>query len=108
MYFFNRQPGPTKEKVNDNPAAQARLKMQDDSGGGLRGMRPAIRVQGREPEVRILVHKTPIFGTQGDMAGQGIISARAIQECACALSAGARNKSAIVARGIKDQTAAAS
>jgi len=68
-------------------------------------VRPAIGVQGRESEVRILVHKTSVFGTQREMPRQGIISAGTVQEGAFCLSARAGKRSAAVAAGIKDQTA---
>ena len=70
-------------------------------------MRPVVSVQGRESEVRILVHKTSVFGTQREMSAQDVISACSVQEGASSLSAGPGNKPAPVAGGIKDQTTAA-
>src|SRR6267143_763936 len=84
------------------------LKPKNDSSGWLRRVGPAISVQSRESEVRILVHKTSVFGTQREMPRQGIIGARSVQEGAFCLSARAGNRSATVAGGIKDQTAAPS
>lgn len=81
---------------------------ENDSSGWLRRVRPAISFQIRESEVRILVHKTSVLGTQREMARQGIISARTVQEGAFCLSAGAGKRSASVASGIKDQAAAPS
>jgi len=101
------QPGKTRGGY-DYRAAQARLKMEDYSSGWLRRVRPAVGAQGRESEVRILVHKTSIFGAQGQVSRQGIIGAAAVQEGAPSLSAGAGHRPARIAGGIKEQTAAPS
>jgi hypothetical protein len=50
------------EGRDDYPAAQTRLKPKNDSSGRLRRVRPAVSVQCPESEVRILVHKTSVFG----------------------------------------------
>ena len=71
-------------------------------------MRPAIRMQIRQAEVRGLIHKTTVFGAQREAMGQGIIGADAVQEGTLPLTAGAGNGSAKIAGGIKDQTAAPS
>ena len=83
-----------------------RLEPENDSGGRLRRMRPAVSVQSRESEVRILVHKTSVFSTQREVLRQSIIGACSVQESASPLSASAGNRSAIVAGGTKGQTAA--
>jgi hypothetical protein len=82
--------------------------MKDDSSGWLRGVRPAVGVQGPKSEVRILVHITSIFSAQREVSGQGIINTCSVQEGSPGLSAGAGDESAIVAGGIKNQTAASS
>ena len=99
------QPG---KRGEDHPAAQPRLESKHDSSGWLRRVCPAVSVQGLESEVRVLVHKTPVFTTQGEMPRQDIISACSVQEGAPSLFVGAGNKPARVAGGIKNQAAAPS
>ena len=96
------------EGAIDHPTAQAVLEMKDDSSGWLRGVRPAVGVQGPKSEVRILVHITSIFSAQREVSGQGIISTCSVQEGSPGLSARPGNESAIVASGIKNQTATSS
>src|ERR1700704_150477 len=74
-----------------------RLKPEHDSSGWLRRVRPAVSVQGSKSKVRILVHKTSVFSTQREVLRQSVIGACSVQESAPALSAGAGNRSAIVA-----------
>ena len=84
----------------------ARLKTENDSGGWLGRVRPAIGVQRSKSEVRTLVHETSVFGAQREVPTQGIISACSVQEGAFSLSAGSGKRCSNVAPGIKDQTAA--
>src|SRR5258707_463238 len=65
-------------------------------------------MQGREAEVRILVDKTSIFGTQREVPRQEIISATAVQEGTFRLSVRAGHESASIACGTKDQSASSS
>jgi hypothetical protein len=60
MHLMVEQPGKTR-RVHDHPAAQARLKAEDDACGGLRRVRPAVSSQAGKPKVRVLVHKTSVF-----------------------------------------------
>src|SRR5216683_6018494 len=90
------------------PPRGLRSEVENDSSGWLRRVSPAVSVQGPESEVRILVHKTSVFGTQREVSAPGIISACSVQEGASSLSASPGNKPALVAGGIKDQTAAPS
>ena len=99
------QPGTTRGG-HDHPAAQALLETDDDPSGWLRRVRPAVSAQACESEVRIPVHKTSVFSAQRQMSREGIISAAAVQEGTRSLRAGASHRSAKIARGIKDQTAA--
>ena len=85
-----------------------RLESENDSSGRLRRMCPAVSVQGRESEVRILVHKTSVFSPQREVLRQSVVGACSVQESASPLSASAGNRSAIVAGGTKGQTAAPS
>ena len=70
------QPGKTREG-HDCPAAQARLKMENDAGGWLGCVRPAIGVQGTESEVRALVHEPSVLSPQRQVARKSIIGATA-------------------------------
>jgi len=99
------QPDKTK-RGHDHPAAQARLKMENDAGGWLGRVRPAIGVQGMESEVRVLVHEPSVFSPQRQVARKSIIGASAVQEGASSLSTCTRYGSAKITRRIKNQTAA--
>ena len=89
------------------PAAQALLETEDDPSRWLRRVRPAVRVQGGESEVRILIHKASVLSAYGEVSRQGIVSASSVEECAFSLTASPGNGSGI-ARRIEDQTAAPS
>lgn len=80
--------------------------MVDETSGWLRGVRPAISVQARKTEVRVLVHIAPVFGAQGEVSRDGVIGATTIQEGTLPLGVGAGNNSATAATWIKDQAAA--
>ena len=91
---------------HDCPAAQARLKMENDAGGWLGCVRPAIGVQGTESEVRALVHEPSVLSPQRQVARKSIIGATSVQEGTSSLSTRTRHGSAKIARGIKDKTPA--
>src|ERR1700756_359863 len=79
--------------------------MQNDAGGWLGRVRPAIGVQGTESEVRILVHEPSVLKPQSQVARKSIISASAVQKGAFSLIACTGHGSAKIARRIEDQTA---
>ena len=62
------------------PAAQARLKVENDAGGRLSRVRPAIGVQGTESEVRVLVHEPSVLSSQRQVARKSIIGAGAVRK----------------------------
>jgi hypothetical protein len=82
--------------------------MEDHAGGWLRSVRPAVSAQACESEIWILVNETSVFRPQRQVSRESIISPGTVQEGASTLIACARYKSASIARGIKDQTAASS
>jgi len=69
-------------------------------------VRPAISVQAPQAEIRVLVHKAPVFRTQGQVLRERVVSAAPVKEGAFSLRVGAGNRCAMVAGGIKDQAAA--
>ncbi len=89
------------------PPAASQLESENNSSGWLRRVRPAVRVQGGEAEVRILIHKASVLSACGEASRQGIVSASSVEECAFSLTASPGNGSGIAHR-IEDQTAAPS
>jgi hypothetical protein len=54
------------------------LKVENDAGGWLGRVRPAIGVQGTESEVRILVHEPSVLSPQRQVARKRIVGASSV------------------------------
>src|SRR5712675_476760 len=76
------------------PPGALRSKPKNDASGWLRRVRPAVRIQGPDSEVRVLVHKTSVFSAQREVPAQNIISADAVEKGSSPLILDTGNRSA--------------
>src|SRR5258708_5087361 len=74
-HYPRHYPSPKGRQGKPCPRGAFRSESENDSSGWLRRVRPAVSVQGRESEVRILVHKTSVLSTQRQVVRQGIVGA---------------------------------
>ena len=79
---------------------------ENNSRGWLRRVSPTVSVEGSNAKIGIFVDVAPVLSAQGEMFGQRVIGAAAVQKSTFRLGIGARHETARVAGWMEYQTAA--